>query len=89
MQDRAFQWFFDVPERAGFDGRDGALFAASSGDNNRRNIVKLRTELLEQVQSIHARQFNVGNQCIGLKSSEFCQRIFRVAYAQNFASPPL
>ena len=89
VQHWAFQRFFDVPERAGFDSRYRALLAAAPGNNNRRNIVKLGAKLLQQVQSIHARQLDVGNQRIGLESSKFCQRIFGVAYAQDFASPTL
>src|SRR5262249_10842165 len=86
---RAFQRFFDVPEGTGFDCGNRALFAAFAGDNDRRNIGEFGPELAQQIQAVHAGQFDIGDQSVRLVAAKSSQGVFRIAYAQYLVAPAL
>ena len=93
VQQRAQHWplqrLFDVPERAGFDCRNGAFFASFSGDDHRGNAVKLIAKLLQQVQPVHSGQFDIGNQRVRLERRKFCESVFGGSNAKHFIAPAL
>jgi len=88
-QHRPLQLPIYVPERPRFDRRHRALFAASTGDDDRRHIVQLISQLLQQVQPVHPGQLDVRDQRIRLIARVFRQRFFRAGNAQHVATPPL
>ncbi len=88
-QHRPFHRFFDIPESSGFDGCNRALFAPFAGDDDGRNVKQFLAKLLQQVQPVHAGQFDVRYERVRLVAREFRQRIFRRAHAQHVAAPSL
>src|SRR4029077_5263695 len=80
---------FDVPERARLNRRHRPFFASFARDDDRGHVANFFPKLLQQVQAVHARQFHIGNQCIGLEIREFRQCVFRRRHPQHFVSPPL
>ena len=51
--------------------------------------MEVRTQLLEKVQTIHSRQFDVGNQRVRLVSREFGKNFLRGAYSKDVVTPAL
>src|SRR5712664_266309 len=89
VQHRPLQRLLDVPERPRLDRRHCPLFTPLAGNDDGRHIVQFRPELLQQIQSIHPRQFDVRDQRVRLVTRKFRQRFFRRCHAYNVAAPPL
>ena len=86
-EDRGLERFFDVPERAGFNRRDHALFAAFAGDQDGGDVFEFVVEFLEKFEAVHARQLDVCDQSFGREFGEARERIFGAAHAQDFVAP--
>jgi len=66
-----------------------AFFTSFAGNDNRGNLVKVGAQLLQQIQAIHARQLNIGNQRVRLIAGKLCQHFLGTGHAQNVIAPPL
>ena len=81
------QRLFDVPVGAGFDRLDDAFIAAAARDNDDGDAEDLVAQLLEQVEAVHAGQFDVREDQAGLEFLKFGKGFFAAADAENFPVP--
>src|SRR5207237_1024455 len=88
-QHRALERLLDIPEGSGLDSGDGALLASFSGDDDGGNTLQIRTQLFQQVEAVHSREFDVGDERVRLIAGEFRKNLLRGGYSKNVITPAL